>query len=583
MHEQDFSFKYLLKFLFTSIEARIIAIIGIAVFFNSLFNNFLMDDLPYIVLNPDMQGINIPQLFGGNIFNTSAYYRPIPAVYFALLHNIFGNQAFFYHLIQVSLHIVNACLVFILFKRFIGKTVSLFLALVFLIHPIQVESVAYIGASQSELFFLFGIIALLISTRHHLQGKHWLLIAIFSLFSLLTKETGFLFVLMILLFQAIFNKKRFLKFLALESIALVVYLFIRFFIGGTFLSKVDFAPIAQLTLGERLLSIPQIFFYYIKTVVYPVRLAVEQHWTVIKITEKNFYLPLFFDFLVLFFICAAGVFIYGRNRDHFKSYFLFFAWFIVGVAMIMQIFPLDMTVADRWFYFPLVGLLGMIGISVKLLRLQKKLYKTLAVFLVCILLLLFSLRTMVRNTNWYSGSTLYAHDIQLEEADNFVNHNNYAITLSNEGNLALALKHAERSVTLYPFEKNLVNLGWLYFQVGQREKGMKYMYKGLQAKSFPSQRNPHLHDEDTYELIARLQYIYGDAKDSALIAREGVKDYSGSARLWLLLALSEYKNQNHKQAVAAIDKAYALSPNDQIGAVRVKIINNLPVVVTIEK
>lgn len=583
MHEQgddSFSLKNVFVPLTTLKAISIIVIVGFVVFGNVLFNGFAMDDLPYIIFNPGIHSIDIPLLFSRNLFNTPAYYRPIPAVYFSILYNIFGDQAFFYHFIQVSLHIFNACLLFGLLKRFIGKPVSFFIVMLFLIHPIQVESVAYIAATQSELFFLFGMSALLISSRQNIQGKQLLLIAGFSLLSLFTKETGFLFVLMILFFQAIFKKKRFFKFLGLEFVTVAIYFFIRLYIGGSFLSKIEFAPITRLTLAERLINIPEIVFYYIKTTLFPMRLAVEQHWTVTKLTVQDFYLPLLLVTLFFLALGAYGVYIYKYNKDYGKSYLYFSLWFILGIFMIIQIFPLDMTVADRWFYFPLVGLLGTFGVGIKQHLLQKKLYQSMGILFASVIIIVLSLRTITRNTNWYTGTTLYAHDIQMAEADNFVNHSNYAMVLSNAGKNELALDHAKKSIALYPFEKNLVNTGWLYFRLGQREEGMKYLYQGLRAKSFPFQSDPHLHDEETYILIARLQLLYGDVKEALSIAQQGVQDYPKSPNLWLLLALSEYKIQNQREANVAIEKAYALSPDEQTGNVRTRILNKLPIEVS---
>ena len=121
--------------------------IGILVYFNSFFGQFVWDDLIYFVNNPEIHSFNLFKLFGENIFNKATYYRPIPATYFSLLLNIFGGQTFFYHLIQVVIHIINSILVFKLFSLFFNKKPSFFLSLIFLVHPMNVESVSYIAAS----------------------------------------------------------------------------------------------------------------------------------------------------------------------------------------------------------------------------------------------------------------------------------------------------------------------------------------------------------------------------------------------------------------------------------------------------
>src|SRR5579872_4421840 len=128
-------------------------------------------------------------------------------MYFSVLYIFFGKLAFFYHFIQVALHIVNACFVFYLMKKFTKNIYAFFAAVIFLVHPIQVESVAYIGASQSELFFLFGITALIMSMKEKLMVKQWIIISFLLFCSLLTKETGILFFVSVLLYQVLCNRK----------------------------------------------------------------------------------------------------------------------------------------------------------------------------------------------------------------------------------------------------------------------------------------------------------------------------------------------------------------------------------------
>src|SRR5438552_1741257 len=86
--------------LTTKKAISIIVILGFIVFGNALFNGFVWDDKPFIIRNTDVHSINIAYLFSKNTFNAGGYYRPIPALYFALLYNLFGSQAFFYHFLQ---------------------------------------------------------------------------------------------------------------------------------------------------------------------------------------------------------------------------------------------------------------------------------------------------------------------------------------------------------------------------------------------------------------------------------------------------------------------------------------------------
>src|SRR6266700_1705615 len=74
------------------------------------------------------------------------------------------------------------------------------------VHPINVESVAYIGAgTPSELYFLPGISAFLLAHRKNVPGKKFMLIIGLLLVSVLAKETGFLFLFLIVIYRHLFK------------------------------------------------------------------------------------------------------------------------------------------------------------------------------------------------------------------------------------------------------------------------------------------------------------------------------------------------------------------------------------------
>src|SRR5437667_430114 len=137
--EKEFSFKTYFIPLTKAKAITWIVIIGIIVYANILANGFVWDDLHTLQV-PAFHTFNVINLFGPNDINLNSYYRPLTAVYFSLMYQVFGNVAFFYHFTQLTLHIIDTCLIFLLFCLFFPESISFFLALIFLLHPINVES-----------------------------------------------------------------------------------------------------------------------------------------------------------------------------------------------------------------------------------------------------------------------------------------------------------------------------------------------------------------------------------------------------------------------------------------------------------
>lgn len=121
----------------------------------------------------------------------AAQYGPINEVVYMAIHSVFGYQPSVYHLYPLLLHMINSCLVLLLVQRLIsGRTdamtaryVSLITALLFAVHPLQVESIAWISASKIPLYTFFTLWSMLLYIRYVHTGKTVSYIGVFFLFA----------------------------------------------------------------------------------------------------------------------------------------------------------------------------------------------------------------------------------------------------------------------------------------------------------------------------------------------------------------------------------------------------------------
>jgi tetratricopeptide (TPR) repeat protein len=568
--EKDFSF-YSYFVPFTTKKAIIcIIIIGLIIYFNIVFNGFVLDDQSYIIFNPELHSLNLSTLFGKNVFSTlsTGQYDPIPAIYFATLYNIFNNSSFFYHFFQVALQITNACLVFILLKRFFNKNLAFILSLVFLVHPIQEEAVAYISATGIQLFFLFGITSLLV-LKNKFTSKRISILFILSMLSILSKETGILFLLILLIYAFLFKLRELPKLIVLESIVVFLYLFMRFVVGGIYISKIANAnvPIVNLSLSERLLNVPAIIFYYIKTFVFPLSLATNQLWVIQSVSLTNFYLPLVIDTIFLSCILLLGFYLYKKKRNILPVYFFFLSWLLLGFALHIQIIPLDFTVADRYFYFPMVGILGLIGLCVISFKQNKSLLKA-SYIIIVIYLCVLSIRTMVRNTNWIDALSLLSHDSTI--SDNFVAENDIGTQYALIGNNTLALSHFQKSVAMHPYESNLYEEAFMYEHLGNPTKAEEFYISALNQKEPYSLS--HYHNMSVYFDYGKF-LLDTDPQKAITILNRGLSDYPNDGNLLILLALSEYRLHDNTKALSAVAKANSILQNAETEFMYSKISN----------
>jgi dolichyl-phosphate-mannose--protein O-mannosyl transferase len=135
------------------------SLLAFLLYANSLKNEFVFDDIPLIVKNYQIRQLaNIPELLG--LGRTGSYYRPLRIVSYAIDYHFFQLNPQGYHLSNILLHSITAWLVFLaLYSLSNNYTIALAAALLFIVHPIQTDSVTYLAGRRdilSSLFYLLG-------------------------------------------------------------------------------------------------------------------------------------------------------------------------------------------------------------------------------------------------------------------------------------------------------------------------------------------------------------------------------------------------------------------------------------------
>lgn len=269
----------------------IISFLGLVVFGNSLFNGFAWDDVGQILNNKRVHSIsNLADFFKGGTFDpgnnadklSGTYYRPLMTTFFSFTYSIFGENTFFFHFFQLMIHIANSVMVFVLFSFFFPKKLSFLLSLFFLIHPMNVESVVYISDFQDVLFFFFGMLGLLTvvkisQSKARIKTAHLIGLSTVLLASLLSKEAGVVFVIVLVLFVFLFHKRKPRGIALPPLLSIGAYLFLRYFVAEIAIVPQE-SPLSESPVFIRLIIVPKTILYYLKTFFVPIRLSVAQMW-----------------------------------------------------------------------------------------------------------------------------------------------------------------------------------------------------------------------------------------------------------------------------------------------------------------
>ncbi|HEU0118283.1 MAG TPA: glycosyltransferase family 39 protein, partial [Alphaproteobacteria bacterium] len=179
-------------------------ILAVAIFYSGVYDNaFLYDDKYLIVDNTYLRDWNhIGDMFRSyatsGAFRAGHFYRPLQNLLYLVIYQAFGPSEIAFHAVNIILHAANACMMFALGKKMkFGESASFFAALIWAVHPIHTEAVAYMSSTADMMFTGFSLGALLVLLPDFTPKKFLIATPLFAL-ALLSKETAIVLPLLVM-------------------------------------------------------------------------------------------------------------------------------------------------------------------------------------------------------------------------------------------------------------------------------------------------------------------------------------------------------------------------------------------------
>jgi len=187
-----------------------LVVIGLVAFWQSVAFDFVnWDDVTYVTHNELITSWSPSNLLGVATETVTRNYGPLTIFSFLIDHTLWGKNPSGYHATNVLLHLVNGVLVFLLLKRLTGNQfVAWLTAALFLVHPVQIESVVWISSRKGLLCSVFLLSAAIVRLRPEVTAKQdaWyigLLIA-----ALLSKALAIVFPPIVLLYDLLIRREK---------------------------------------------------------------------------------------------------------------------------------------------------------------------------------------------------------------------------------------------------------------------------------------------------------------------------------------------------------------------------------------
>ncbi len=410
--------------------------------------------------------------------------------------NLFGLNPGMHHFINLLIHVINGLLLFIFLSEVTGSArKSMLVAAFFALHPINVDSVAWIAERKNVLSSLFWMLTMLAYARFIKQPsikKYWVILVFFILGNMAKPILVTLpFVLLLLDFWPLGRLNftdatektgpRFLLFfrnlmkLLFEKIPLFVVSFLSVFIASWSLQKLGHLVSTEtVPMKLRIANAFVSYLKYIGKAIWPYNFSIHYPYP----TEM---------YPTWQLVCSAclllSISIYALSMIREKPYLITgWLWFIGTFvpAIGLKFSGTWGAINDRFAYIPFIGLFIVITWGVFDLPKTNSKQKFLVTVLSATIIIILSANTRTQVKHWKNSITLFEHALKVTENNYFV-HNLLGAAMGKQGRVEAAIVHFKESIRIRPayFEAHN-NLGIAFLKAEQSDKAMICFLTALQ-------------------------------------------------------------------------------------------------------
>lgn len=610
----------------TRLWALIIFLMSFLLYANSIPHGYILDDSGVLkdnwVVKRGIEGIPLilktPYRYGVSML-TDDLYRPLSMVMFAVEWQISPNTPALSHFINVLFYALSCSLLLIVLRKLFTKynpLLPLFACILWMAHPVHTEVVANIKSRDEIMSVFFLLLTTLWFLEYLNKGKTgYLLGAICAYFlGFFSKEGIITFLVIFPIIGWYYTPARLNKILLASAsflIPAIIYILVRHVILSTYAKPTPSIPVpdnllvAALDIGTRKATTILILGKYLGLLLIPYQLVSDYSYNQIPIVGWTNPLA-----LLSFLVYAAGIgFMVWKIRTKSPAVFGILL-FLVTMSIYSNLFILiGSSFAERFLYLPSLGFCILLGwLILRLFKIKTEgtshadlknlIGKNVTPWiLVGIILTLFSVKTIARNSEWNTQWTLFSVDVQRSPNSTHM-HYYWGLTIRDKAKeqtdqavykdlMGKALQEFKTAVSIYPhYPECYEQLGLAYFRLGNNDEALKnyeeaIKYNPESATSYANQgiiyfnRGQQQKAMDLYLKAISLDPNYDDAYFNlgSVYGSQGKYDLAiqnfkkclefkpDNAQAYYYIGITYKTLNNMTEAQKYLDKAYQLNPN----------------------
>ncbi len=407
-------------------------------------HDFIKYDDPVYVTEEEhvMAGLSKQSLKWVWTSSVCANWHPLTVLSHMLDVQWFGANPGRHHLTSVFFHVTNTLLLFLVLSQMTGAVWRpAFAAALFAVHPLHVESVAWIAERKDVLSFFFAMLALWAYKKYSKRPclKNYLMIILWYACGLMSKPMLVSFPLLLLLLDHWPLSRKFSKkYLIFEKAPF--FLLAGFSCLITLDSQHDaMKSLEQFSIHVRIKNAVVSYVRYIGKTIWPAKLALVYPHPGADISRVLFLVSL------ILLISATGVSLYFFKK---RSYiFTGWFWFLISLVPVIGLVQVgDQALADRYMYLPSVGLFFIMAWGIA----EWIPSRSIAAGLAVVVILFFSGMAWRQTSYWKNTQTLLEHALAVTGDNNYLAHNVLGNALQKEGKIEEAIRHHQKAVELRP-------------------------------------------------------------------------------------------------------------------------------------